>query len=125
MTLLVTGGSLGARRINRTVVDSAAAITEAGWQVLHITGNAAEVDDPSHSGTSDGHIGHAAPQPQRVEQILVGGAGNAQREMVAEHVVPTEAGGETVSGGEVEARFPFLRRAAELAIADWGDLGGG
>ena len=49
-TLLVTGGSLGARRINRTVVDSAAAITAAGWQVLHITGTAAEVEDPGLPG---------------------------------------------------------------------------
>lgn len=49
-TLLVTGGSLGARRINRTVVDSAALITGAGWQVLHITGSAAEVTDPGVAG---------------------------------------------------------------------------
>lgn len=49
-TLLVTGGSLGARRINRTVVDSAALITDAGWQVLHITGTAAEVTDPGIAG---------------------------------------------------------------------------
>ena len=46
-TLLVTGGSLGARRINRTVVDSATLLTSSGWQVLHITGNAAEVSDPA------------------------------------------------------------------------------
>ncbi|WP_022890122.1 undecaprenyldiphospho-muramoylpentapeptide beta-N-acetylglucosaminyltransferase [Agromyces italicus] len=44
--LLATGGSLGARRINRTMVDSARAITGAGWQVLHITGAKSEVDDP-------------------------------------------------------------------------------
>lgn len=37
-TLLVTGGSLGAQRINETVATSAADITGAGWQVLHITG---------------------------------------------------------------------------------------
>jgi UDP-N-acetylglucosamine--N-acetylmuramyl-(pentapeptide) pyrophosphoryl-undecaprenol N-acetylglucosamine transferase len=49
-TLLVTGGSLGARRINQTIVDSAAPITAAGWQVLHITGNAAEVSDPGVPG---------------------------------------------------------------------------
>jgi UDP-N-acetylglucosamine--N-acetylmuramyl-(pentapeptide) pyrophosphoryl-undecaprenol N-acetylglucosamine transferase len=49
-TLLVTGGSLGARRINQTLVDSAAMITSAGWQVLHITGNAAEVADPGVEG---------------------------------------------------------------------------
>ena len=48
--LLATGGSLGARRINRTIVDSAAAITDAGWQVLHLTGANAEVDDPGIDG---------------------------------------------------------------------------
>lgn len=45
-TLLVTGGSLGARRINATVVESAAALTGAGWNVLHIAGDRAEVTDP-------------------------------------------------------------------------------
>lgn len=38
-TLLVTGGSLGARKINETVSASADALTAAGWQVLHITGS--------------------------------------------------------------------------------------
>jgi len=45
-TLLVTGGSLGARRVNNTVVHSAEAVIAAGWQVLHITGEKAEVTDP-------------------------------------------------------------------------------
>ena len=44
--LLVTGGSLGARRINATVHASAAALAQAGWQVLHITGSRSEVTDP-------------------------------------------------------------------------------
>lgn len=48
--LLATGGSLGARRINRTMVDSAAVITAAGWQVLHVTGAKSEVADPGVSG---------------------------------------------------------------------------
>jgi UDP-N-acetylglucosamine--N-acetylmuramyl-(pentapeptide) pyrophosphoryl-undecaprenol N-acetylglucosamine transferase len=45
-TLLVTGGSLGARRINATIVQSAGALIDAGWQVLHITGEKSEVADP-------------------------------------------------------------------------------
>lgn len=49
-TLLATGGSLGARRINRTVVDSARAVTDAGWQALHITGATSEVADPAVPG---------------------------------------------------------------------------
>ena len=48
--LLATGGSLGARRINRTVVDSAAALVATGWQVLHITGATSEVADPGLDG---------------------------------------------------------------------------
>lgn len=45
-TLLVTGGSLGARSLNSTVLDSAEALIGAGWQVLHITGEKSEVGDP-------------------------------------------------------------------------------
>ena len=48
--LLATGGSLGARRINRTMVDSAAALVATGWQVLHITGAKSEVTDPGIPG---------------------------------------------------------------------------
>ena len=45
-TLLVTGGSLGARRLNQTIADRAAALTAAGWQVLHIQGGKGELTDP-------------------------------------------------------------------------------
>lgn len=44
--LLVTGGSLGARRINATIHAAAQSIVEQGWQILHITGNKAEISDP-------------------------------------------------------------------------------
>jgi len=37
-TLLVTGGSLGARRINATIHAAAAGIVATGFQILHITG---------------------------------------------------------------------------------------
>jgi UDP-N-acetylglucosamine--N-acetylmuramyl-(pentapeptide) pyrophosphoryl-undecaprenol N-acetylglucosamine transferase len=44
-TLLVTGGSSGARSINATVSAAAPGILAAGWQVLHIGGLKAEVGD--------------------------------------------------------------------------------
>lgn len=44
--LLVTGGSLGARRINATMRESAGDIVATGWQVLHITGAKSEITDP-------------------------------------------------------------------------------
>lgn len=37
-TLLVTGGSQGARAINRAIVAAAADIVDAGWQILHLSG---------------------------------------------------------------------------------------
>lgn len=48
--LLVTGGSLGARRINATVSASAEGLLGTGWQVLHLTGARSEVDDPGLAG---------------------------------------------------------------------------
>ncbi|TXK17687.1 glycosyltransferase [Homoserinibacter sp. GY 40078] len=49
-TLLVTGGSLGARRLNQGVSSAIDAILTAGWQVLHITGDRSPVDDPGLAG---------------------------------------------------------------------------
>jgi UDP-N-acetylglucosamine--N-acetylmuramyl-(pentapeptide) pyrophosphoryl-undecaprenol N-acetylglucosamine transferase len=46
-TLLVTGGSQGAARINDAVSSSAAALAEAGVQVLHIVGPKFELTAPS------------------------------------------------------------------------------
>ena len=45
-TLLVTGGSLGARRLNETIVARARELTASGWQVLHIQGGRGELTDP-------------------------------------------------------------------------------
>jgi UDP-N-acetylglucosamine--N-acetylmuramyl-(pentapeptide) pyrophosphoryl-undecaprenol N-acetylglucosamine transferase len=48
--LLVTGGSLGARRLNLSVSASIAALLGTGWQVLHITGSTTPVADPGLPG---------------------------------------------------------------------------
>ncbi len=48
--LLVTGGSTGARRLNRTVGESIAHLVGTGWQVLHITGRDRGGDDPGVPG---------------------------------------------------------------------------
>lgn len=51
-TLLVTGGSLGARRLNETIRAALPALLATGWQVLHITG---ERDDPVGTAKGDGY----------------------------------------------------------------------
>lgn len=49
-TLLVTGGSLGARALNRGISGSARAIVDAGAQVLHVWGGLTELEDPGVPG---------------------------------------------------------------------------
>lgn len=49
-TLLVTGGSTGARSINRAIFDSIDSILGVGWQVLHIAGSGSELPESSHAG---------------------------------------------------------------------------
>jgi len=53
-TLLVTGGSSGAQRINETVSESIAAILGLGWQVIHITGEYR--DAVEHRGLPGYHL---------------------------------------------------------------------
>lgn len=48
--LLVTGGSLGAERLNRTATASATAVLDAGWQVLHLAGGRSSIADPQLPG---------------------------------------------------------------------------
>lgn len=45
-TLLVTGGSLGARRLNQTIFDAASRIVATGYQILHVQGGRHEFEDP-------------------------------------------------------------------------------
>ena len=49
-TLLVTGGSTGAKRLNESVAASIGALLGSGWQVLHITGSRSPVPDPGLDG---------------------------------------------------------------------------
>ncbi|WP_221583948.1 glycosyltransferase [Microbacterium sp. G2-8] len=48
--LLAFGGSLGARRINETLAGSWRDVLDAGWQLLHITGDKNELADPGVPG---------------------------------------------------------------------------
>jgi UDP-N-acetylglucosamine--N-acetylmuramyl-(pentapeptide) pyrophosphoryl-undecaprenol N-acetylglucosamine transferase len=49
-TLLVTGGSLGAKKINETILASRQLLEAAGIQVIHIVGPRAELEDVNEGG---------------------------------------------------------------------------
>jgi len=50
--LVVTGGSLGAQRINEAIIEAIPALTRAGIQVLHITGERNDIPLPQAPGYS-------------------------------------------------------------------------
>jgi UDP-N-acetylglucosamine--N-acetylmuramyl-(pentapeptide) pyrophosphoryl-undecaprenol N-acetylglucosamine transferase len=49
-TLLVTGGSLGAKSINEAIIASRAILNAAGIQILHIVGDRANLEEVSEPG---------------------------------------------------------------------------
>ncbi len=49
-TLLVTGGSLGAKSINDAVIESKSVLNAAGIQILHIVGDRANLEEVSEPG---------------------------------------------------------------------------
>lgn len=48
--LLVFGGSLGAQRLNDALADSWRDVLDAGWQLLHVTGERSDLADPGVEG---------------------------------------------------------------------------
>jgi UDP-N-acetylglucosamine--N-acetylmuramyl-(pentapeptide) pyrophosphoryl-undecaprenol N-acetylglucosamine transferase len=67
-TLLVTGGSQGARRLNQTVSAARAALAEAGIQVLHVVGPKNEADLPTPpDGTAGGPPYVVVPYVDRMD----------------------------------------------------------
>jgi UDP-N-acetylglucosamine--N-acetylmuramyl-(pentapeptide) pyrophosphoryl-undecaprenol N-acetylglucosamine transferase len=49
-TLLVTGGSLGAKSINDAIIETRSVLNAAGIQILHIVGDRANLDEVSEPG---------------------------------------------------------------------------
>ncbi|GAA3207491.1 UDP-N-acetylglucosamine--N-acetylmuramyl-(pentapeptide) pyrophosphoryl-undecaprenol N-acetylglucosamine transferase [Microbacterium terregens] len=49
-TLLVFGGSLGAQRLNEAFSDAWRDVLDAGWQLVHVTGERSDLPDPGAAG---------------------------------------------------------------------------
>lgn len=139
-TLLVTGGSLGARKLNEGVSQAIDAILAAGWQVLHITGDRAPVEDPHLAGyhlmtycdrmdlaLSAADLAISRAGSATVSELAALGVpavfvpyavGNGEQALNARDAV--EAGGAlVVSDGDFDAewvRGPFLRLLEDPAL---------
>ena len=106
--LLATGGSLGARRINRTMVESAGDLTGAGWQVLHFTGAASDVDDPGLPGYRMAEYADRMDLALAVADLAVSRAGAATVSELAALGIPAVYVPYPVGNGE--QRFNAARR---------------
>jgi UDP-N-acetylglucosamine--N-acetylmuramyl-(pentapeptide) pyrophosphoryl-undecaprenol N-acetylglucosamine transferase len=80
-TLLVTGGSQGARRLNQAVSGAARALAEAGVQVLHVVG-------PK---------GEAAPEPTDVPYVVLDFVDRMDLAYAAADLVVSRAGASSVT----------------------------
>ncbi|WP_372727279.1 undecaprenyldiphospho-muramoylpentapeptide beta-N-acetylglucosaminyltransferase [Nocardioides sp.] len=80
-TLLVTGGSQGARRLNDSVSGAAAALAAAGVQVLHVAG-------PN---------GHAAPEAGQVPYVVVDFVDRMDLAYAAADLIVSRAGASSVT----------------------------
>ncbi len=72
-TVVVTGGSLGAQRLNETMADSAGRLAEAGVQVLHLTGRgkAAQVEQAlADQGAVVAEHYHVREYLERIDQAF-------------------------------------------------------
>nr|WP_145228442.1 undecaprenyldiphospho-muramoylpentapeptide beta-N-acetylglucosaminyltransferase [Rudaeicoccus suwonensis] len=122
-TILVTGGSLGAARINEAFAGAVAALRSAGVQVLHVTGRGKEFD-PDAGATA------AKPDGGDAAYVVLPYADRMELCYAAADLVVTRAGAnmvcETASIGlpAVFVPLPIGNGEQRLNCADVVDAGG-
>lgn len=110
-TLLVTGGSSGAVRVNEPVAAAAKAFGDAGVQVLHVTGKGKEVDVAATVSEKLGIPAKHSGERWRGAQEELGGAERGS------NVLGCRSGGETSWGdGPAYVVLPYADRM-DLAYA--------
>lgn len=125
-TLLVTGGSLGARRLNEGVSQAIDEVLGSGWQVLHITGDRAPVVDPGLPGYRILEYCDRMDLALAVADLAVSRAGSATVSELAALGIPAVFVPYAVGNGEqalnareaVDAGGALLVRDADFD-ADW------
>ncbi|TDP92688.1 UDP-N-acetylglucosamine-N-acetylmuramylpentapeptide N-acetylglucosamine transferase [Leucobacter luti] len=121
-TLLVTGGSLGARAINRGISGSAVEIVAAGVQVLHVWGGLTEIEDPGVDGY------HAIPYCDRMDlafaacDLAVSRAGSTTVSELAGLGVPAVFVPYAVGNGEQRFNAAGVVAAGGALLVEDGEL---
>ena len=126
-TLLVFGGSLGARKLNAAVVGASAFIRGMGWQVLHVTGrrNDSDLEQSAEVGRSAGPAWVATPYVDQMDfayaiaDFIVCRSGAMTCAELACVGVPAALVPYAVGNGEQELNAaPLVSNGGYLLIAD-------
>ncbi len=121
-TLLVTGGSLGARAINEGISGSAAEIVAAGVQVLHVWGGLTELRDPGVPGY------HVLPYCDRMDlafaacDLAVSRAGSTTVSEIAGLGIPAVFVPYAVGNGEQRFNAAGVVAAGGALLVEDGEL---
>lgn len=121
--LLVFGGSLGAQRLNQAFgADHGEAwrdVVDAGWQLLHITGERSELVDPGHPGYSVRRYVDRMDLAFALADLIVSRAGAATVSEISALGIPAVYVPYAVGNGEQALNASSAVRAgAAIIIAD-------
>ena len=121
--LLVFGGSLGAQRLNEAFGDGYGAgwhdVLEAGWQLLHVTGERSTLTDPGASGYAVRRYVDRMDLAFALADLIVSRAGAATVSEISALTIPAVYVPYAVGNGEQALNASSAVRAgAAILIAD-------
>lgn len=118
-TLLAFGGSLGAKRINEALAESWRDVLDAGWQLIHITGERSTLTDPEVVGYAPRRYVDRMDLAFSMADIVLCRAGAATVSEVSALGIPAVYVPYAVGNGEQEKNAASAVRAgAAILIRD-------
>ncbi|WEK60166.1 MAG: UDP-N-acetylglucosamine--N-acetylmuramyl-(pentapeptide) pyrophosphoryl-undecaprenol N-acetylglucosamine transferase [Candidatus Microbacterium colombiense] len=114
--LLVFGGSLGAQRLNEALQDSWRDVLDAGWQLLHVTGERSDMVDPEAPGYTMRRYVDRMDLAFALADLIVSRSGSATVSEVSALGIPALYVPYSVGNGEqrLNAASAVAAAAAEL-----------
>nr|WP_218844962.1 UDP-N-acetylglucosamine--N-acetylmuramyl-(pentapeptide) pyrophosphoryl-undecaprenol N-acetylglucosamine transferase [Microbacterium pseudoresistens] len=116
--LLVFGGSLGAQRLNEAFAGSWQDVREAGWQLLHVTGERSTQEDPAAEGYALRRYIDRMDLAFALADLIVSRAGSATVSEISALGIPAVYVPYAVGNGEQRLNADSAVRAGAAVIID-------
>ncbi len=118
-TLLVFGGSLGALRLNTAFGEAWRDVLDAGWQLVHVTGEKSDLDDPGAEGYAMRRYVDRMDLAFALADVIVSRAGAATVSEISALGIPAVYVPYAVGNGEQALNAPSAVKAgAAILIPD-------